>query len=126
MASVKSPNNTGTLNGLGNREYTLIDTEPQPMKRHVFALDQRPTGERFREKFLKFTPFPYERHDGQGFLREQEIERSSSNPGMATAAMAGLLVHLAQPRKPNPATNEPQITFWPLSLRAGRWTQFLF
>jgi hypothetical protein len=66
--------NTGTLNGLGSREYVLIETEPQSMKRHVFALDQRPTGERFRQKFLKFTPFPYERHDGQGFLREQEID----------------------------------------------------
>ena len=31
--------NTGTLNGLGSREYTLIDTEPQAMRRHVFALD---------------------------------------------------------------------------------------
>jgi hypothetical protein len=85
--------NTGTLNGLGSREYTLIDTEPQPMKRHVFALDQRPTGERFREKFLKFTPFPYERHDGQGFLREQEIDTefvkswhgNGSNGGVAGA-----------------------------------------
>jgi hypothetical protein len=66
--------NTGTLNGLGNRDYNLIDTEPQSMMRHVFALDQRPTGERFRAKFLKFTPFPYERYDGQGFLREQEVD----------------------------------------------------
>ena len=48
--------NTGTLNGLGNREYTLIDTEPQPMKRHVFALDQRPTGERFRKNSSNSPP----------------------------------------------------------------------
>jgi hypothetical protein len=66
--------NTGVLNGLGNREYNLIEPEPQAMKRHVFALDQRPTGERFSKKFLKFTPFPYERYEGQGFLREQEID----------------------------------------------------
>jgi hypothetical protein len=52
----------------------LIETEPQAMKRHVFPLDQRPTGERFRETFLKFPPFPYERHDGQGFLRKQEVD----------------------------------------------------
>jgi hypothetical protein len=44
------------------------------MARHVFPLDNRPTGQRFHDKFLKFTPFPYERYDGQGFLREQEID----------------------------------------------------
>jgi hypothetical protein len=66
--------NTGALNGLGSREYVLVDTEPQPMARHVFPLDNRPTGQRFGQKFLKFTPFPYERYDGQGFLREQEVD----------------------------------------------------
>ncbi|MEE9533695.1 MAG: DUF362 domain-containing protein [Acidimicrobiia bacterium] len=66
--------NTGVLNGLGNREYTLIETEPQPMARHIFSLDKRPTGQRFGEKFKKFTPFPYDRHEGQGFLREPEID----------------------------------------------------
>jgi hypothetical protein len=66
--------NTGTLNGLGNRDYTLIETEQQPMARHIFSLDKRPTGQRLGDKLKKFTPFPYDRHDGQGFLREPEID----------------------------------------------------
>jgi uncharacterized Fe-S center protein len=90
--------NTGTLNGLGSRDYVLIESEPQPMSRHVFPLDQRPTGQRFREKFLKFTPFPYERYDGQGFNREQEVDTefvkvwhgdgSNGNGGVAGASEA--------------------------------------
>ena len=60
--------------GLAIVSMCLVETEPLPMKRFLFPLDNRPTGERFGEKFLKFTPFPYERHDGQGFLREQEID----------------------------------------------------
>jgi len=92
--------NTGTLNGLGSREYTLIEPEPQPMSRHTFGLDKRTTGERFREKFRKFTPFPYERYDGQGFLREQEIDTeyvktwhgngsNGSNGGVTASDAAG-------------------------------------
>ena len=66
--------NTGTLNGLGNRDYNLVEAEPQPASRHLFALDKRPSGVRFGAKFMKFSPFPYERYDGQGFLREQEVD----------------------------------------------------
>jgi hypothetical protein len=66
--------NTGVLNGLGSREYELIEPEPQPIAKHLFTLDIRPTGERLREKFLKFTPFPYERYDGQGFLRDNDAD----------------------------------------------------
>ena len=66
--------NTGTLNGLGNRDYNLIEAEPQPASRHLFALDKRPSGVRFGAKFMKFSPFPYDRYDGQGFLREQEVD----------------------------------------------------
>lgn len=66
--------NTGVINGLGSRDYELIEPEPQPIERHLFALDLRPTGERFREKFLKFTPFPYERHAGEGFLRDNDAD----------------------------------------------------
>lgn len=66
--------NTGTLNGLGSRDYNLIEAEPQPASRHLFALDKRPSGVRFGAKFMKFSPFPYDRYDGQGFLREQEVD----------------------------------------------------
>lgn len=66
--------NTGTLNGLGNRDYNLIEAEPQPASRHLFALDKRPSGVRFGAKFMKFSPFPYDRYDGQGFLREPEVD----------------------------------------------------
>lgn len=66
--------NTGVLNGLGSRDYELIEPEPQPIAKHLFTLDIRPTGERLREKFLKFTPFPYERYEGEGFLRDNEAD----------------------------------------------------
>jgi len=66
--------NTGTLNGLGSRDYNLVEAEPQPASRHLFALDKRPSGVRFGAKFMKFSPFPYDRYDGQGFLREPEVD----------------------------------------------------
>jgi hypothetical protein len=86
--------NTGTLNGLGNRDYNLIEPEPQPIEKHLFSLDIRPTGERFREKFLKFTPFPYERHGGEGFLRDNEadiefVKTNYADSNGATADAAG-------------------------------------
>jgi uncharacterized Fe-S center protein len=83
--------NTGTLNGLGNREYTLIETEPQAMKRHVFALDQRPTGERFRQKFLKFTPSRMSATMARASCASRRSIQSSSNPGMAMAATVAWL-----------------------------------
>ena len=79
------------------------------MKRHVFALDQRPTGERFRQKFLKFTPFPYERHDGQGFLREQEIDTEFVKAGMAMAAMVVWPARMTQRKVPKPATRGSRV-----------------
>ena len=84
--------NTGTLNGLGSKEYTLVEPEPQPITKHVFPLDLRPTGERFREKFLKFTPFPYERYDGEGFLRDNEadIEYVKHHSGNGTNGNGGV------------------------------------
>jgi hypothetical protein len=86
--------NTGTLNGLGNRDYNLIEPEPQPIEKHLFSLDIRPTGERFREKFLKFTPFPYERYGGEGFLRDNEadiefVKTNYADSNGATADAAG-------------------------------------
>jgi len=66
--------NTGTLNGLGSRDYELVQVEPQKAEDHLFPLDRRPSRQRFGEKFKKFTPFPYDRYDGRGFLRENEID----------------------------------------------------
>jgi hypothetical protein len=72
----------------------LIEPEPQPIEKHLFSLDIRPTGERFREKFLKFTPFPYERHGGEGFLRDNEadiefVKTNYADSNGATADAAG-------------------------------------
>jgi hypothetical protein len=36
---------------------------------------------RFRDKFAKFSPFPYDRYDGRGFLREDEVDLGRVNPG---------------------------------------------
>jgi hypothetical protein len=66
--------NTGALIGLGSRDYELIDVEPQRAIDHVFHFDKRPTRIRFGEKFKKFMPFPYDRYDGKGFDRAEEVD----------------------------------------------------
>jgi hypothetical protein len=66
--------NTGHMNGLGSRDYELVDVEPADSARFRFPYDLRPSRQRFGERFEKFTPFPYDRHDGKGFLREDEVD----------------------------------------------------
>jgi uncharacterized protein len=66
--------NTGALIGLGSRDYELIDVEPQRAIDHIFHFDKRPTRIRFGEKFKKFMPFPYDRYDGKGFDRAEEVD----------------------------------------------------
>ena len=66
--------NTGHTIGLGSREYDLIEVEPADPLRHRFPYDRRASRQRFKEKFEKFTPFPYDRHDGKGYAREDEVD----------------------------------------------------
>ncbi|MCH8826213.1 MAG: DUF362 domain-containing protein [Chloroflexi bacterium] len=66
--------NTGHENGLGSRDYTLVEVEPADAAKYRFPYDRRPSRQRFKEQFEKFQPFPYDRHDGQGFARNEEVD----------------------------------------------------
>ena len=61
--------NTGVVNGLGSRDYELIDVPPVGAEHFRFPPDPRPSRQRFRKMFEKFQPFPVERHNGHGFDR---------------------------------------------------------
>ncbi len=71
---------TGEINGLGTRHYDLVEVAQGKAEDFAFAPDQRPVGVRFRDKFAKFPPFPRDRHDGQGYLREEQIDLDRVNP----------------------------------------------
>ncbi len=66
--------NTGVIIGMGSREYELIEVPPDDPVKHRFPPDPRPSRQRFAEKFAKFSPFPYDRYDGKGFLREEWVD----------------------------------------------------
>ncbi len=71
--------NTGEIIGLGTRQHELVPVEPKKMIDFAFPPDQRPVGIRFREKYAKFQPFPYDRYEGKGFLREEEVDLERVN-----------------------------------------------
>lgn len=71
--------NAGEIIGLGSRDYDLIEVAEGKMEEFTFAPDKRLVGERFIEKFAKMKPFPYDRYDGKGFLREEEVDLERVN-----------------------------------------------
>jgi len=71
--------NTGEIIGLGTRQHELVPVAPKEMVDFVFLPDPRPAGIRFREKYAKLQPFPYDRHEGKGFLREEEVNLERVN-----------------------------------------------
>ncbi|MCH8184807.1 MAG: DUF362 domain-containing protein [Chloroflexi bacterium] len=66
--------NTGHEIGLGSRDYSLVDVEPADGAKYRFPYDRRASRQRFADRFDKFTPFPYDRHDGKGFARNDEVD----------------------------------------------------
>jgi len=66
--------NTGHEIGLGSRDYEIIEVEPADGERFKFPYDRRPSRQRFGARFEKFQPFPYDRHDGQGFDRNDDVD----------------------------------------------------
>ena len=71
--------NTGEIIGLGTRQYDLVPVAEKKMEDFAFPPDPRPAGVRLRRLFDKFKPFPYNRHGGKGFLREEEIDLERVN-----------------------------------------------
>ena len=66
--------NTGHEIGLGSRDYDLVDVAPADGDKYKFPYDRRPSRQRFGARFEKFQPFPYDRHDGQGFARHEKVD----------------------------------------------------
>lgn len=66
--------NAGDTIGLGSKKYELLQIEMPPQAFSGFPADTRPLGKRFEKLYAKEVPFPYERHNGQGFKREEEID----------------------------------------------------
>ncbi len=66
--------NVGEIIGLGMRQHKLVTVTEKKIKDVVFPPDPRPVGVRFQRLYDKLHPFPYERYDGAGFLREKEVD----------------------------------------------------
>lgn len=73
---------TGEIIGLGSRRYDLVEAVQGKPEDFAFSPDSRLVGVRFRDKFAKFPPFPSDRYDGKGFLREDEVDLGRVNPGL--------------------------------------------
>ena len=71
--------NVGELIGLGSTKYELVHVPEKSMSEFAFPPDPRPVGVRLKEKFAKIPPFPYDRHDGKGFLREEVVDLERVN-----------------------------------------------
>ncbi len=71
--------NTGESIGLGSLQYELIEVPSKKMAEFAFPPDPRSSGVRLRRMFSKHQPFPYDRHDGHGFLREVEVDLERVN-----------------------------------------------
>ncbi len=71
--------NTGEIIGLGTRKYELVEVAEKKKEDFAFPPDPRPVGIRFRRLFAKLQPFPYDRYDGKGFLREEEVDLERVN-----------------------------------------------
>jgi uncharacterized Fe-S center protein len=66
--------NTGELIGLGSKEYELLTVETPSDKFFGFSADTRPLGQRFASLYAKEVPFPFDRYNGQGFKRAEEVD----------------------------------------------------
>ena len=71
--------NTGEIIGLGTQQYELVQVAEKKMQDFAFSPDPRPVGIRLRRSFAKLQPFPYDRYEGEGFLREKEIDLERVN-----------------------------------------------
>lgn len=71
--------NTGEIIGLGTRKYELVTVAEKEMEDVAFPYDRRAVGIRFGKLFAKLQPFPYDRYDGKGFLREEKVDLERIN-----------------------------------------------
>ena len=95
--------NMGHANGLGSRDYGIVEVPPADPEKFQFPYDRRPSRQRFMERFEKFTAFPYDRHDGKGFAREDEVdlEAMKRHYEHATNGHADIQEHILTPADDN-------------------------
>jgi uncharacterized protein len=71
--------NTGVKIGLGSMEYDLVEVPEKPGTDFAFPPDSRLTGIRYSGNFEKIPPFPYDRHNGHGFDRVENVDLDTLN-----------------------------------------------
>ena len=71
--------NTGEINGMGTRDYEIVEVAERPVKEFLFPLDPRPAGLRLKKMWAQVSPFPFECYDGKGFKREEEVDLERVN-----------------------------------------------
>lgn len=71
--------NTGEIIGLGTKQYELVTVAEKERADFAFPPDPRLAGVRFSDLYAKLQPFPYDRYDGKGFLREEEVDLERIN-----------------------------------------------
>jgi uncharacterized protein len=71
--------NVGEIIGLGMRKYKLIQVAEKKLIDVAFPPDPRPAGVRFQHLYAKLHPYPYERYEGKGFLREDKVDLKRVN-----------------------------------------------
>jgi hypothetical protein len=65
--------NAGVRNGLGTKDYELIEVFESDSDRFGFY-DKRLVGDRYKSIYAKENPFPADRHGGTGFDRKRRSE----------------------------------------------------
>jgi hypothetical protein len=71
--------NVGEIIGLGTRKYKLVLVAEKKLQDIAFPPDPRPAGVRFQHLYAKLHPYPYERYEGKGFLRENKVDLKRVN-----------------------------------------------
>ena len=65
---------TGAINGLGTKEYQIVDVEPLTDSSSWGFPDHRPLRTKFGPLYAKEDPFPRDRFDGRGYNRVEEVD----------------------------------------------------
>ena len=64
----------GVINGLGSKEYEMVEVAPPADQRPWRFPDRRSMRTKFGRLYRKEDPFPRERYQGQGFDRQEEAD----------------------------------------------------
>jgi hypothetical protein len=67
---------TGSLNGLGSLEYDVVTVDPLTDQSLWQFPDRRTLRQKFGPIYARDDPFPRDRHQGHGYLRETHVDLS--------------------------------------------------